>query len=298
MSIQGLPASRDEWPAQVLAAVEKFACGDIVREPPFFYFADPANGVLERTKQYVSGYEGPEVILDPDSASAFGVLTSQTCDIGEVDFPTPSSPFVSVSPVFDGATSVDGSVRSLLKKGRRIGSLLHVPLLSEVEDGFWIADFRIEMPIEKSWFVGREPIKGFSETDARIVPDVLADLRGRPAWADVVTRSLQPVLSEEMRRLKRDERELFAAVVNDIDEVGARSDSMLDPTWIEIAAFASGPVSAAVHQWWGALTDRFREVAEATGLQVHLGHVMDLRVCSVMEYRTYAGFPLGRFSPA
>src|SRR5690348_16544725 len=147
----GLPPSRVDWPPEVLEAAAKFACGDVVANPPYFYFADAKHAVLARTQEYFdAAYRGPEIIDAEDWAAPFGVITTQTCDLGEIDFDPPSQPFVAVAPVFDGA-GMDGETRSLLRQGKRIGPMLHLPALAEHQDGFWVADFRIELPLEKSW---------------------------------------------------------------------------------------------------------------------------------------------------
>lgn len=298
MSISGMPQSREDWPPEVLDAAARFTCGDIVESPPNFYYADPEHAVLEYTKRYAEeGVTEAEVIDAYNTAAPFGVITSQTCDIGEIGFAEPSHPFVSVSPVFDGTSSLDGSTRSLLKKGKRIGPFYHVPLLSEHATGFWVADFRIEMPIEKGWLVKRDPIKGFVEEHARMIPKVLADIRDRPAWAPSVSDHLQPMLLQQLKELKLTDPAIFELVTTEIEEIGARSDSMLEPTWVQLAAFTVGQVSPETKGWWTAVNDVLREEAGRHGLVFHQPETLGLEECPVMTYRRFTTFPLTRFSP-
>lgn len=294
----GMPQSRGEWPSEVLEAAGTFVCGDIVEAPPIFYFADPAYGVLARTKEYADAeYSGPEVIdATAVMSAAYGVITSQTCDIGEIDFDPPVHPFISIAPVFD-ASSLSGPDRSLLRKGKRIGTFYHVPELRSRPPGFWVVDFRLEVPVEKSWLVGRIPIRGFSEEAARTIPRVLTDIRERPAWAESVSNHLQPLLLQELKSLKGQRRALFDAVVSDIDEIGARADSMLSPTWVQLAGFTNGAASSEVVEWWRRVTDVLRERAGEESLAFHEPLLLDLRECSVATYREFATFPLTRFSP-
>lgn len=298
MISSGMPKSRDDWPPEVLEAAAAFVCGDIVESPPIFYYADPAYGVLARTREYADAdYGGPEIIDASTVISApYGVITTQTCDISEIDFDPPAHPFISVVPVFD-AGSLSGPDRSLLRKGKRIGAYYHVPELASHEQGFWVADFRLEVPVEKSWLVGKDPIKGFSEEAARTIPKVLADIRDRPAWAESVSNHLQPALLQELKRLKGEQRALYDAIVSEIDEIGARADSMLSPTWVQLAGFTNEAASLEVVEWWRRVTDVLRERAGEQSLAFHEPLLLNLRECPVATYREFATFPLTRFSP-
>lgn len=298
MSISGMPSSREGWPPEVLTATALFKCGDVVESPPNFYFANPSYAVLEHTKRYAAeGILEPEVIDAQNTASPFGLITSQTCDIGEVGFDQPSHPFVSVSPVFEGS-KLPGDKRSLLKKGKRIGAFYHVPLLKDYADGFWVADFRLEMPVEKSWLVGRTPIQGFTEEHARLVPRVIAEIKERPAWSPLISDNLQPLLLNLLRGLKATSSAVYQSVVSEISEIGARSDSMLNPNWIQIAAFTSGEVSEVTQRWWTEVNDSLRAEGGRVGVAVHTSEMLKLEECPVATYRAYVTFPLTRFSPA
>jgi hypothetical protein len=63
-----------------------------------------------------------------------------------------------------------------------------VPLTAPELDGLWLADLRIEMPIEKGWLVGRQPIRGFADlSDYRRFSSRLQQLRARVASEDNAT---------------------------------------------------------------------------------------------------------------
>jgi hypothetical protein len=293
----GLPLSREEWPQEVLQAAAQFGCGDVVQNPPYFYFADPAYAVLDRTKRYKDGSQGPELIDASGLAAPFGIVTSQTCDVGEIAFPFPSKPFIQVSPVFDGS-GLDGSLRKLLRKGTAVQAFLHLPALSEQHEGFWVADFRLEMPIEKSWLVGRVPIRGFAtEEEARMVPKVIGQLRSRPAWADSVNDSVGSTLLKALGELKSGNRGLFDSVTSGIDEIGVKADSMLNPRWIEVMAFSHEVLEDGVHEWWESTTDRIREAANGQGLKVQATGTASLDTIPVSHYRLYVTANLSRHSP-
>ncbi|MGB7962894.1 MAG: hypothetical protein WCF12_08070 [Propionicimonas sp.] len=296
-----LPDSREGWPQEVLDAAALFACGDVVENPPFFYFADPRYGVLRRTKEYFDGaYAGPELLDAGEIGPPFGVLTSQTCDVGEIDFEPPIRPFISVAPVIDATDLLDGGQKKLLRSGKRIGTFLHLPKLSEAADGFWVADFRIELPVEKSWLVGKKPIKGFeTEAQARVIPKVLNDIRSRPAWARVINVCVEESLRDTLGQLRQKNRAVYDLVVEQVEQIGVRADSMIEPSTAQLAAFTrAADVDPSAKAWWSEATEMIAGALEAEGITPLPSEIHDLNKCSVATYELYAPVTLGgRYSP-
>jgi hypothetical protein len=69
----------------------------------------------------------------------------------------------------------------------------------ELDGEIWVADLRIEMPLEKGLLVGRDPIEAFPDEPGYIAfANFLARRRGRPALASV----FHEVLSATTRRIK------------------------------------------------------------------------------------------------
>lgn len=295
----GLPASRADWPPEVLEAAALFTCGDVVENPPYFYFADPGHAVMAMTEKYNDGISsGPEIIDAGDLSAPFGVITSQTCDLREIDFPVPSKPFISVAPVFDATEVLPQDTQSLLRKGRQVQAWLHLPALSEHRPGMWVADFRLEMPIEKSWLVGRVPLKGFAtELEARRVPRAIFEIRSRPAWSDEVVQSVQWTLDTALREVKKADRGLYGSLVAQIAEVGARSNSMLDPEWAQVAAFSEAEVDPDVRDWWRSTAEEIADALAEKSIQAHEPLLLNLQECAVATYREFSPILLGRHSP-
>ena len=293
-----MPASREAWPADVLAAAAKFKCGDVVEDPPYFYVANPAFAVMEWTFPYNDDQASASEIIDAsDMAAPFGLITSQTCDVGEIGFPKPSKPFIAVSPIFDGQDLLDGGIRKLLRAGRQIQGWVHLPALSDRAPGFWVADLRLEMPIEKSWLVGRVPIQGFAtEEDARQLPARIDAIRSRPAWSQVIVDEVQGPLAASLRELKTQDRLLFDQVSLELAEIGAAADSLIAPATVQLAVFHELPVSAQVREWWIEMSGLLADRLEARGVSVQPSELLNLSQCSVARYRMFATLGLGNFS--
>lgn len=293
----GLPASGDEWPAGVLEAAALFEAGDIIAKPPLFYFADSSRGVWAATRTLEEGSPGAELVDAQSVSPDFGIITSQTCDIGEIGFARPCKPWIQVAPVYD-LSSIRDDVRSALQKNKGPIYLKWIPQLAGVSNGFWVADLRIEVPVEKSILVGRVPIKGFhSEQEQRGVLKRVSDLRLRPAWADAVVDGVQNPLLSSLKALRGSDRQTFDEIELAVAEVGARTDSMVQPKTLEMALFVDAPLSDTALEWWNSFTDFLRASARLSQLTVQAPVVLDLNECSVSKYRLYAPVPLTRYSP-
>lgn len=99
---RGIPKSAEEWPNGVLDGLREWEQGDLVASPPFFYFADPSRPVWSATAHFTESSTGPEVILVPDEMMPpYGLVTTQTCDIGEEGRDRPMRPWVQMAPVYE-----------------------------------------------------------------------------------------------------------------------------------------------------------------------------------------------------
>lgn len=293
----GLPGERQAWPSEVLTAAASFTAGDVVEGPPFFYFANPNYAVWAATHNYVEDSAGPEVILANHVAPAYGVITTQTCDLGEIDFDPPTRPWISIAPAYN-MINLPGSTRALIKKGKGPLHLLHLPNLGENTTDLWVADLRIEFPVEKSWLVGRTPIAGFpSERDQRAVVRRLEQIRCRPSWAEAVVEVVQRVLMTELKSLKASDKSRYDAVVAQIEEIGGRSNSMLNPSFIQLAAFCHEQPTDAVRDWWEMVNDLIRDAGSRVGLTAQQPAIELLPDCPVTRYRQFEPVPLTRYSP-
>lgn len=156
-----LPAT---WPAEVVAAARRFKQGDLVERPPFFYHRVDA---LRVWKARVEDEDGEGLVeLTDEQRPPYGLITTQTCDLFE-DTPRPRQPWFSVAPAYDYSPYLKQGQEKQIKRGR-FRYLVHLSS-PRLPDGLWVADLRLEVPVEKSWLVGREPLDGFDSVAERLV---------------------------------------------------------------------------------------------------------------------------------
>ena len=292
----GLPDGPEAWPTGVLGALRQFVQGDVVEGPPFFYFADPSRPIWARTRAYAADSSGPEVIEMPAGAEPpYGLITTQTCDIREEDSDSPVRPWVQISPVHDRSGYLNSGERRLLSRGQGPRYLMHLPALPS---GFWIADLRIEVPVEKGWLATRTKLDGFTDEAARRrVGERVAMLRSRPAFAGRFVSLVQRPLVEALKGLRSADQELYIRMQEQVDEVAVELDSMLDPREARVTLLVTGDVDGEVADWWSTWWATTTEICAAGGLTLHAFGIRSTSDVTVAEYRRMTTVPLARISP-
>jgi len=292
----GLPERPEAWPSGALAALRHFVQGDVVEAPPFFYFADPSRPVWARTHAYAADSEGPEVIeMSAGAGPPYGVINTQTCDIGEEDADRPIRPWVQISPVYDRSGDLDSGWRRKLRRDEGPRYLMHLPALT---GGFWVADFRIEVPVEKGWLATRRRLDGFADEAAqRRVGERIAMLRSRPAFAGSFVDLVQRPLVAALKGLRATNRDLYDRMDSQVDEVAVELDSLLDPHDARITLLVEGHVDQDVDDWWHEWWDVASERCEAADLTLHAFAARRISDVSLAEYRRMTTVPLARISP-
>jgi len=201
---RGLPA---EWPLAAQDAVSRFRQGDLVEAPPFFYAADGACPIWGLTAKLVQDGEDPSIpVLSEDQAPPYGIITTQSCDLTEQPpagrTRRPCRPWFQIAPVSPAERFDAYQVKCVVEKN---SYQYLVPLTPPGLEGLWLADLRIEMPIEKGWLVGREPIRGFADlANYRAFANRLRLLKSRIASegdvSDLMIQHLRGFLARDAER--------------------------------------------------------------------------------------------------
>jgi hypothetical protein len=274
---RGLPKEAEEWPVGVLEELLPWEQGDLVAWPPFLYFADPARAIWAATHDYRETSDGPEVIL-PDAEEhipPYGMVTTQTCDIGEEGRSTPSKPWVQIAPVY---------ATRRWKAHRFHKAPQHLMLVPDLPgDEVWVVDFRIEVPVEKGWLASQERVIGFNDARAkRAVGPRIAMLRGRVAVADSI-HQLRLTFEEAVAGISDGSPE--EQLIDAVDEVVVLTDSPLNPTDVQFAVLTKAPLSGEATEWLSAWWDSACEKAANLGLTMLPLDVRSIDELRVVEYR-------------
>ncbi|MFD7696448.1 hypothetical protein [Streptomyces sp. NPDC059805] len=297
----GMPASREDWPDGVLQALDPFTQGDVITCPELVFHGAPFAPITRTSQSYAEDFESAmPVAVDLDDLPPWALVTSGTCDLAEQDAPVPRKPFAQVAPIVDMSDINPGDQK--LIKANRFAYLLHVPLLSEVRSGLWVADLRIEYPVEKSWMANQDRLRGWAtEREQQIVGQALARQRQRPAMGRAFIDQVLKPLRQHLAELRKNQRELADLLDAEISEWAVEVDSRLDPKRLAVVLLSEACTpSDDVQQWWRETVDSLREgaLAGGAGMTILGPRFERLDELSVSDYRklTPLDSPHTRFS--
>lgn len=287
------------WPEAVLAAVDSLRQGDLVRSPPFVYYAHGAHPLYGLTREWAASRgSGPGSVAanEPSARPPFGVITTHTCDLVEEARPDkprrPKRPWVQVAPVYFLRANA-GDARAI-REGRRYDYLVWMSALGEHDNGVWVADLRISVPVEKGWLVGRDHRAGFVDPDgASSLSSRIARLATRPAYPLPLNDRVLHPLADRLQLLCNE----FPAA-DGIDkvclELGYRRD---DPEFVRLIFIGEapipGPVQRALLTWW---TTTFAD-DQPEGLLVVEPEFTTYDALTVQRFRRFDSFDISRLSP-
>src|SRR6266511_358918 len=173
------------WPQELTETLDRFVQGDIVEAPAFTFIgsrgaplwgegdAEAGEGDEEScSTELSSAHEIDVVELPPSSEQQLSIITTNTCDLCEAG--PPEQPWFQLSPVYTVATEATTLKQYLVQ--------LDPP---ELPAATWVADLRLEVAVEKTWLLGKTPIKSFrSEEGYLTLGRALGRRRDRAALAD------------------------------------------------------------------------------------------------------------------
>lgn len=257
---QGLP---DQWPQPILDALERFKQGHLIEQPPLFYVGAPSFPIWSLTHSADTAMAEDLFDVHEDDRSPYGLITSQTCDLAEEG--TPRQPWFQVAPVYElDPASLDDNQMQRLTNGRMLELVLLHPPTFRAED-LWVADLRIEVPIEKGWLVGRDPIEAFrAEAGYLELADRLGARRQRGAVAKSVHDSIVKPLKRQVEQMGASNRPVVLGPIHQVRL--ALAPDRLEPTTAQLLVVKADEISDEGHERWESWWERLRDRAEPRGL--------------------------------
>lgn len=242
-----LPA---EVPSDVRDAVDCFCQGHLIPAPPIFYGAAPTTALCPFTAENGNPGTAWQVFALPEGTRpTYAILTSHTCDICEQGEPW-DNPFIQVSPVIDLTDRLGPDQKSFLQEH---GYKDFVYLTRQPQpDGFWVADLRISLPLEKGALVGKEPIDGFEDENSRLTfSERVASRSRRPAFADIVHDVIIHDLNNWIKKDKAAAARQNSGRFTDVEEVRFGVDGdRLKPDGVKPVVFMESDLSPQDRQPW------------------------------------------------
>jgi hypothetical protein len=261
---------REPWPDDVFDALSRFRLGHLIEDAPLAFEGFAAMPLWSPEDGKRPAENGRVEV----PRCAYAIITTQTCNIAERP-PRGAWPWIQVSPVYQLADESEIGDRMYL----------HHLTAAGLPAGVWVADLRLEVPLEKSYLVGREPIDAFASEDDEIAfGEMLGRQRDRAALHDVVNDVLYRRWSRKRANNKNRAKRLF----ENLHMVGMliQDGTRLEPFAVELHFVGAGkPISDEdqdwLERWWDTASEEAQNSSPALNLLpnvYHDGSAMNLTI--------------------
>lgn len=282
-----------EWPESARTAAAQFKQGDLIEAPPFFYVATAAHGIWRPTKDLGDAELQDELFeLAEEDAPPFGMITTETCDLTEEER-EPRQPWLSIAPVY----KIEQPTAALIKllEADRL-AYMHLIRSERFSDATWVADLRVEFPIEKSWLVTKSPITVFDSEEARInLARFLAGRRDRPVLSHKIHRCLIVPLRRWIEKMNPEKREKTLQGIKQVRVAVAGSADDPDGASLIIVS-DSEPISDEVQELWDEKWVNWRDRMLNMEMSLLSNEYTTLDELSARRYRDSFEIPLDFYS--
>jgi hypothetical protein len=223
----------------------------------------------------IADLPGAVILGEQPSVLRKALVVSQGCDLVKSSFPC-----ATVVPVYDAATALTPQQIGNAKAGK----VWHlVPLTAPwTSGGIWVADLRLELPLDKSVLIGRDPIEGFKdEVDYLRLAERLALVRRRP---DVPEPCLEHVVKPLQASLAR-YREDGLDVTSGVRELRVQANDHSKPTAVTLWVIRDDERDLD-ESVWDEVVQPVREHALANGIALAGPEIASLWEMAAADYIT------------
>jgi hypothetical protein len=204
------------------------------------------------------------------------MLLTQACDLMR-----PKNPWITVAPVYDASGRLNAGQRGQVKAGQ----VLHLVHITGdwASSGLWVADLRLELPIEKTFLIDQNPIEAFSdETQYATLAQRLGARRQRlPAPRSCVDLVVDP-LFDALRSMPDGGTSLNEAVF----ELRVSWNDPNDPTVVTVFVVAADEDARAQIDvsGWTELVLSLYEHAQSEGITIVGPEITSMDDMSAADY--------------
>jgi hypothetical protein len=142
------------WPPGFSDKLNSFRQGHIIGDVPVFFLQDAT--LWARSRQAYNNEPSPILVGEEGHPRRRGMLLTQACDLMRH-----KNPWITVAPVYDASGLLNAGQHGQVKSGQ-IFHLVHITA-EWGSSGLWVADLRLELPIEKTFLINQEPVEAFSD---------------------------------------------------------------------------------------------------------------------------------------
>jgi hypothetical protein len=263
-----------DWSRRLKSHLDQFRQGHVITDIPVFFANLGADDLWNQPRRLIST-GSPEIVAEPDGVVHRAIVLTQGCDIVR-----PNTPWVTVAPVYDATKRLNPGQRGSAKGGQT-WHLVHITA-SWADDGFWVADLRLELPVEKTLLLARTPLDGFRDEVG--YGQFAERLGARKMRADVPNDVLDHVRAPlfEAVRLRADRG---ISLNEGVREIRIQLDDPFKPARVVVFVVANDGASLDIEEWEAVISEIYPHAAEH-GITVLGPEVMSLDDMTARDYIT------------
>ncbi|WP_292975551.1 hypothetical protein [Mycobacterium sp.] len=142
------------WPPGFYEHLDAYRQGHVIDEVPTFFLASDTYLWSGRRQTLVA--ETPSIVGEEGYPLRRAMILTQSCDLMKGN-----NPWITVAPVYDAFDRLPIGQHGQVK-GAQIGHYIHVTA-DWAADRLWVADLRLEIPVEKTLLMTRHPAEAFPD---------------------------------------------------------------------------------------------------------------------------------------
>ncbi len=272
------PARSRSWTPAEAAALDQIRQGHVVDGIPLLA-AGPAVAASAIWQSTATGTAagGLSVLTENPFAVRKAMVVSQGCDLVRTAFP-----WATVVPVYDVAPFLGTSQQSAARSGQ---TRYLVPVTAAwASGGLWVADLRLEIPVDKAVLASLTPLDGFvDETGYADLASRLAEARQRAAVPEPCLDHVAAPLFEAVR-----ERQGEGVNPNDgVREIRVICNDPVTPTTVHLFVVAEQGSQPDADEWH-RIFDLVHPNAAAAGIALTGPEIATLDELTAADYITSA----------
>ena len=272
-----IPGQSRPWPSDVAIALDAWRQGHILDGVPLMSIGQKnAGDPLWAAASPVVEIEGVPILAELIPQLYRAMVVSQGCDLVK-----PTFPLATCVPVYDATQILSDQQQSAAKAGRT-WHLVHLTAPWST-DGCWVADLRMEIPIDKGVLAAQTPTEAFvDEVGYAKLAERLAAVRQRPAVPE-------PCLDHVVKPLNEGLARIFKTGVDPLDgvrEIRIQSDHPVTPKSATLFVITSDTDQRPDLHVWAELMEPIYERAASADIALVGPEIQSLWDMTAADYLT------------
>jgi len=265
------------WTEPLAATLNRFRQRHVVDGFPLLFLGSNEDPLWTPERLLLTQAAGVAVVGEHPPRLWRAMVVSQGCDLVKSNFP-----WATVVPVYDAAEILNKSQQQAASAGQTV-HFVHLTA-PWVQQGFWVADLRLELPVEKTLLATFEPQEAFlDEVDYARLAERLGAQRARPAVPDPCLEHVVIPLFEHVKKRREEGTNPNAGV----RELRVQCNDPISPTIVTLYVIGQDDQQPDSDEWTTIIGSLYEPAGEH-GITLVGPEITSLWDMSARDYLTSA----------